>query len=110
MKDYKDIVVLLIDGKDRQTLPFARACHDLGCRVVTLNSSRLDNGNNTRYAHSKILDRNIKGDPEYLVEKTCSIVKEMKIDVVIGTSDETLEHLSHHKRRDRKVCKSGCGG
>ncbi len=105
MIDYKDIVVLLINGKDRQTLPFARAYHDLGCRVVTLNSSRLDNGFNTRYAHRKILDRKIKGDPEYLVEKTCSIVKTMKIDVVIGTSDETLELLSHHKEEIEKYSK-----
>ena len=105
MIDYKDIVVLLINGKDRQTLPFARAYHDLGCCVITLNSSRLDNGYNTRYAHRKILDRKIKNDPEYLVEKTCSIVKQMKIDVVIGTSDETLEHLSHRKEEIEKYAK-----
>lgn len=97
MINYKDISVLLINGKDRQTLPLARAFYDLGCRVITLNSSRLDNGYNTRYVHQKVLDRKINNDPEYLVEKTCSILQQMKIDVVIGTSDETLEILAHYK-------------
>ena len=53
--NYEDIRVLLVNGADRQTLPMAKAFKHLGCKVTTLNSSRLDNGYVSKYLMKKYL-------------------------------------------------------
>ncbi len=96
--NYSEVTILLVDGGDRQTLPLAKAFHTLGCKVATINSSKLDNGYTSRYVDEKILQRGIH---DKKIHKTC-ICKALdsgKYDVVVTTSDDTAEILSGIKKR-----------
>lgn len=41
MKNYKDIKILLIEGRARQVLPMAKSIRALGCEVTTYNGNPL---------------------------------------------------------------------
>jgi D-aspartate ligase len=56
MIPFKSIRVLLADGKDRQTLPMSQALKKLGCKVTTINASKLDNGFASKYPDEKLLE------------------------------------------------------
>ena len=91
---YKNITVLLTDGGDRQTLPLARAFHELGCKVAALNASKLDNGYVSRYVDEKILEPCIKKSKNYHGQKIKELILTGKYDVAVTTSDDTAEQLS----------------
>lgn len=94
MKNYNDITVLLVDGGDRQTLPLARAFHKLGCKVATLNSSRLDIGYTTRFVDIKLLDKKIH-DSKLLHEKAIrKAIESRNFNLIVSTSDDTAEMIS----------------
>ena len=64
MKDYKDIKVLLIEGRARQVLPMSKALRELGCEVTTYNGSKLDPGYASKYPQRKLLAYCDAHDPE----------------------------------------------
>ena len=101
MADNKEneTTILLVDGGDRQTLPLAAAYKRMGYRVVTLNSSKLDNGYSSRFPDEKILDKAICNDKKRHLEVIEKLVKTGKYDVVVTTSDDTAEGLSLMKKR-----------
>ena len=88
------LTVLLVDGGDRQTLPLARAFHELGCTVATLNASKLDNGYTSKYVNHKYLDKNIRENKCAHIKAIRGLVETQKFDVVVTTSDDTAEQLS----------------
>ena len=55
MNIYKNIKVLLIEGRARQVLPVSKALREMGCEVTTYNSSKLDPGYASKYPHRKLL-------------------------------------------------------
>lgn len=95
---YTDITVLLVDGGDRQTLPLARAFHELGCKVATINDSKLDNGYSSRYVDEKILHHGIH-NKEIHKECICGALDSGKYTVVVTTSDDTAEILANIKSK-----------
>ena len=100
MKNYNDITVLLVDGGDRQTLPLARAFHKLGCKVATLNSSRLDIGYTTRFVDIKLLDKKIH-DSKLLHEKAIrKAIESRNFNLIVSTSDDTAEMISLMRKED----------
>lgn len=94
MKKYSNVKVLLTDGIDRQTLPLAKAFHDLGCHVTTLNQSKLDNGYTTRFADERLLNKTIALGKEQHAKVIYKLINTGKYDVVVTTSDDTAEKLS----------------
>ena len=92
--NFREITVLLVDGADRQTLPLAKAYRDLGCKVATINGSKLDLGYASKYPTEKILDplmKRSKTDHAQIIKR---LLETGKYDVVVTTSDDTAEQLS----------------
>jgi D-aspartate ligase len=105
MIPFKSIRVLLADGKDRQTLPMAQALKKLGCKVTTINASKLDNGFASKYPDEKLLEPSTHEHPKRLVKMVEGLLRTGKYDVVISTSDLTAELLSQNKKRLEQYAK-----
>lgn len=92
--------VLLLEAYTRQVLPIAKGFHRLGWRVLTLNSSRLDLGNATRYADRKIIvDSAILEDETWLMATIDVLLETEKIDLIVPLSDFSANTLSKNKER-----------
>ena len=92
--DYSKICVLLVDGGDRQILPFAKALKKLGCKVATLNGSRLDLGYVSKYPDEKILDKSIQHDKKAHIAAIRRCIESRRYQLVVPTTDDTAEALS----------------
>ena len=103
--EFNEVKILLVDGGDRQTLPLARAFKELGCKVATLNSSRLDLGYVSRYPDEKILDKTIHGNKAAHVKAIRKCIETRKYNIVVTTSDDTAEELSLMKEEYKDVVK-----
>lgn len=103
--DYSQITVLLVDGADRQTLPLAKAYRKLGCKVATVNGSKLDLGYTSKYPTEKIIDPLMKKSKADHLEIIKSQLKTGKFDVVVTTSDDTAEQLSLIRTEYEKYAK-----
>ena len=94
--------VLLLEAYTRQVLPVAKGFSKLGWRVVTLNSSRLDLGNATRFADRKLLvDRSILTNESWLLTTVDVLVVTEKVDLIVPLSDFSANVLSKFKERFR---------
>lgn len=94
--------VLLLEAYTRQVLPIARGFSKLGWRVLTLNASRLDLGNVTRYADRKIvLDRAILEKEAWLMSTVEILLETEKIDLIVPLSDFSASVLAKNKERLR---------
>lgn len=91
---FQNIAVLLVDGADRQVLPLAKAYRKLGCRVATVNGSKLDLGFTSKYPTEKILDPLMKKSKADHLRIIKELLKTGKYDVIVTTSDDTAEQLS----------------
>lgn len=99
--DYSNIRVLLPDGGSRQILPIIYGLHDLGCKITTINSSKLDNGYASKYPDKRIL---CKPD-ECLLDVIGKEAATGAYDVLFALSDgstdlitRNLEELSQYIR------------
>ena len=97
MKYYKDIKVLLIEGRARQVLPMSKALRELGCEVTTYNGSRLDPGYASKYPHRKLLAYCDAHDPEGSYKAICAELEKYHYDIVIPMNDDVAIILSKHK-------------
>lgn len=104
-KKYSGVKVLLVDGADRQTLPLSEAFTKLGCLVITLNTSKFDNGYVSRYPKKKILKKELKETPEKLKYFILDLVKQEDYNLIVATSDTTAEILSNSKEELEKFTK-----
>lgn len=98
MKDYKDIKVLLIEGRARQVLPMSKALRELGCEVTTYNGSRLDPGYASKYPHRKLLAYCDAHDPEGSYKAIRAELEKYHYDIVIPMNDDVAIILSRHKK------------
>lgn len=103
--DYSQVTVLLVDGADRQTLPLAKAYRKLGCKVATVNGSKLDLGYTSKYPTEKIIDPLMKRSKADHLEIIKRLLKTGKYDVVVSTSDDTAEALSLIRNEYEKYAK-----
>lgn len=101
--DYSKICVLLVDGGDRQILPFAKALKKLGCKVATLNGSRLDLGFVSKYPDEKILDKSIQHDKKAHIAAIRKCIESKRYQLVVPTTDDTAEALSLMKDEYRDI-------
>ena len=59
---YKGLKVLLPESSGRQVLPMAKAFKKLGCHVTTVQGTKSDLGNVTRFADKKIVVKGVDDD------------------------------------------------
>lgn len=97
MEDLKDISVLLLEGFGRQVMPMMQALHDLGCKITTYNSSKLDMGYASRYPDRKIVAFWDRNDEEKSYTVLLEILKKNKYDVIIPLTDFSATLLARHK-------------
>lgn len=103
--NYSKIHVLLLEGYTRQTLPMAKGFRDLGCKVTTLNASKLDVGYVSRYPNEKILGCCSLEDYEGTVDCIKALLMSGKYDLVVPTFDLSACILSEYKNEFSKYAK-----
>ena len=92
--------VLLTEAYARQTLPMAKGFAQLGWRVMTLSSSRLDLGNVTKYAAKRIrVERSVLETEAGFMAAIKEIMRTEKIDLIVPLSDFSAAVLARHKGR-----------
>ena len=102
MKDYKDIKVLLVEGRARQVLPVSKALREMGCEVTIYNGSKLDPGYASKYPHRKLLAYCDAHDPEGSYKAIKAELEAYKYDIVIPMNDDVAIILSEHKEELEK--------
>lgn len=103
MKDYKDIKVLLVEGRARQVLPVSKALSEMGCEVTTYNGSKFDPGYASKYPHRKLLAYCDVHDPEGTYKAIKEELEKYHYDLVIPQNDDVAIILSKHKKELEKL-------
>lgn len=98
MSDFRNIRVLLIEGRARQVMPLMKSLHDFGCDITTFNSSKLDMGYASRYPNNKLLAYFDASDPAGSLESVRKELKSRKYDLVIPLNDFPAIILSQNKK------------
>lgn len=94
---FKNVRVLLIEGRARQIMPLMESMHKLGCHVTTFNTSKLDMGYVSRYPDVKIIKKCDMNNPESYWKAVKPILMSGKFDIAIPMFDFSAEILSKHK-------------
>lgn len=85
--NYKGLKVLLPESSGRQVLPMAKAFKKLGCHVTTVQGTKSDLGNVTRFADKKIVVKGVDDDLSVAETFYSDLVKNEHFDVVVPLSD-----------------------
>ncbi len=101
-KTYRDIRVLLIEGRARQVMPLMKSLRELGCHITTYNSSRLDMGYASRYPNNKLLRYCNAGDADGTYRAIKAELETGRYDLVIPLNDFVAIILAEHKRELQK--------
>jgi predicted ATP-grasp superfamily ATP-dependent carboligase len=96
------IRILITDGHSRQVLPMAKAFKKLGCKVTTINFSKMDIGYTSRYPDEKIIDKGDKENYETRLKFIDNLIKSKKYDIVVPTTDFSAILLSKNKEEFSK--------
>lgn len=93
--DWEKTRVLVLDGASRQILTVIKGLTDLGCYIVTLNTSKLDVGYTSRYPNEKLII-----PKEYLNGDYYSYIRMLaetgRFDVILPLSDQTMDIVTLH--------------
>ncbi len=93
--DWKKTRVLVLDGEARQVLTVIKGLADLGCYIVTLNTSKLDVGYTSRYSNEKLI-----APKEYLNGDYYSCIRMLsetgRFDVILPLSHTTMNIVTLH--------------
>ncbi len=99
--DWKKIRVLVLNGERRQSLPIIKGLADLGCYIVTLNTSKLDVGYTSRYPNERLII-----PKEYLNGDYYSYIRMLaetgRLDVILPLSEETMDIVTLHSEELRQ--------
>lgn len=86
--------VLLPEGGSRQVLPMAKALRELGAFVVTVQESRSDLGNVSRYPSRKYVVPGVDTDRLTAIAEYRRILRDEGVDLVIPLSDFSADVFS----------------
>lgn len=95
---FKQVRVLLIEGRARQIMPLMESMHELGCHVTTFNTSKLDMGYVSRYPDKKIIKKCNMNDPDEYWKAVKPVLMSGKFDIAIPMFDFSAEILAKHKK------------
>lgn len=95
--DWKRTRVLVLDGAARQILPVIKGLADLGCYIVTLNTSKLDFGYTSRYPNEKLIvpKEYLNGDCYFYI---MMLAKTGRFDVVLPLCDQSMDMATLHSK------------
>lgn len=93
--DWKKIRVLVLDGAARQTLTVIKGLTNLGCYIVTLNTSKLDVGYTSRYPNEKLIvpKEYFNGDYYSYIQM---LAETGRFDVILPLTDKTMDIVTLH--------------
>lgn len=94
---YKDLRVLLIEGRARQIMPLMKSLKKYGCHITTYNSSKLDMGYASKYPNKKIISYCNSKDPKGTWQAIKKELITKQYDLVIPLNDFVAIILSQHK-------------
>lgn len=106
--DFKSLRVLVLDGYCRQVAVILRELHKLGCQITTLNQSKLDIGNTSRYPKTKLVEPQIKGNTDELKKVLDRELSTGKYDVVFPMTEPTTELLLENEEKYKKHVHYAC--
>lgn len=97
--DFANVRVLLVEGFARQVMPMMEYLRFLGCKVATLNASKLDMGYSSRYPNERIVrpDWDRKNEDrsfEVLLEE----LKRGRFDIAIPLTDFSATMMARRKK------------
>ena len=90
-KEYLDKKVLLLDGYGRQIPSILNQLHRLGCIVTTINESKLDVGNTSRYPKKKIVVRGIREDIQIYRTAVLDALEKENYDILFPVLEKATE-------------------
>ena len=96
---FKNIRVLLIEGRARQVMPMMKALSELCCHITTYNSNKMDLGYVSRYPDKKIIRFCNDSDKERTIENIREELMTMQYDIVIPLNDYVAILLSQNKEQ-----------
>ncbi len=108
--NFKGLRVLVLDGYGRQIAVVLRELHKLGCEITTVNQSKLDIGNTSRYPQHKIVEPKIKGNMSELKKVLDREIPTGKYDVVFPMLEPATELLLENIEEYGKYVKIACAG
>ena len=92
--DYKGKRVFVLDGFGRQVATILQQLHGLGCVVTTLNDSKYDIGNVSRYPKKRIIVNGIREDEALLEHAILNELASEKYDVVFPMIEKSTDVLT----------------
>lgn len=89
--------VLILNGADRQSLPFMRSLKRAGHYVAVVCSSRCCTGYFSRYPDKRLIWPNIEHDEQGFYNALLDFLKKNNCDVILPLDDFTAHLVSYHK-------------
>ena len=102
---FSAIRVLLIEGKVRQIMPLMESLHNLGCFIITHNTSKLDMGYSSKYPNKKVIGFCDPNDETKTYNSILKTVVEEKVDLIIPLNDFVAILLAKRKKEIEEFCK-----
>lgn len=96
--DFNNLNVLLAESSSRQVLPIAKSFHKIGCKVTTVQESRMDLGYKTKYATQKICINGVDHITSIARKSYNEILQNDNYKLVVPLSDFTAEIFSKNKK------------
>ena len=89
--DFKGKKVLLLDGFGRQIASILIQLNRLGCKVTTMNESKLDIGYSSRYPKKRIVVKGIRSNSDVYREAIRKALSEDKYDIVFPVIERSTD-------------------
>lgn len=105
--EYKGKRILLFDGYGRQVPTLLKQFHELGCKVTTINDSKLDIGYSSRYPANKMIIKGCREDAlllrPYLEKMLAAEEYDVLFPLLEKTTDLVLSLQEEGKLKKEKV-------
>ena len=103
---YSNYKILLVEGFARQVMPMMRYLRKIGCKVYTLNSSKLDMGYISHYPNKRILRKDWnRHSEEQSLKVLLEVIQENHYDLIIPLTDFSAILMSKNKEELEKYTK-----
>lgn len=94
---FKGKHILILDGYSRQSLPFMRAFHKLGCEITIYCHSRLDCGYVSRFPNHRVIGTCSVDKGKKTEQEIIHLIRTGKFDLVLPIIETTVTFLAQNK-------------
>ena len=103
---FSDYKILLVEAFTRQVMPMMRYLRKIGCKLYTLNSSKLDMGYTSHYPHKRIVRKDWnRNSEEQSLKVLLEVIQENHYDLIIPLTDFSAILMSKNKEELEKYTK-----